>query len=80
MRFTTSFLEESLLLQQRLTYSGSNIEYIGYANPKAREDDTEWLIIKLQYDSSDNLISKTFADRSQAFDKCWSKRTEYSYV
>lgn len=80
MRYGDSFLEESLMLQQRIAYSGSNAEYLGYADPGVGENEAGWLIVKWTYDSSSNGTKKTFADGSKAFDKIWTDRAGYEYA
>jgi YD repeat-containing protein len=79
-RYSKSFLEESLLLKQRIAYSGANAEYMGYADPGASEDDAAWLIVKWTYDSNSYAVAKNFADGSKAFDKVWAERDSYTYA
>ena len=80
MRYYTSMLEESLVLQQRIAYSGANAEYIGYADPGVPDDKPLWLIYKLEYDGSGYVIGKRFASGTNAFDKIWDNRGDYSYA
>ncbi len=80
MNYLPITIEGSIMLQQRIEYSGSNAEYIGYANPGVAETDNEWLIVKLTYDSSNLMTKKVFADGSKAFDKSWQDRAGYSYA
>ncbi len=79
-RFSQSFLEESLMLQQRIAYSGANTEYMGYADPGISENDAGWLIIKWTYNSSGYAETKKFAGGSKAFDKIWTNRAGYDYA
>lgn len=79
MHYTKCFLEESLLLKQRLAYSGSNVLYHGYAQPGTAEDEASWMIVTYIYDSSSNMTESNFADGSIAFDKIWKERASYEY-
>ena len=80
MHYTKAFLnEETVLLKQRVAYSGTNAEYIGYAPPGSAENEAVWIIHKLTYVSS-LMTKKDFADGSKAFDKKWSERTGYTYA
>ena len=71
-------LEATLLFKQKLSYSGSNIEYIGYAAPGASESSQEWVIMKYTY-SGDNMTDKKFAGGNANFDKAWNERANYDY-
>lgn len=73
-------LEETLLLQTRTAYTGTNPQYIGYAQPGISDSENGWLIQKFEYNSSSLLISKKFAGGKPNFDKCWNNRAEYSYA
>ena len=79
--YTNVMLEETLLLTQRISYNANGYEeYIGYARPGAGVGDSQWVIHKLVYDSSDRMIQKLFAGGSKAFDKEWVKRATYEYI
>ena len=80
MKYYESMLEESLLLQQRIAYSGTNAQYIGYADPGVPDDKPLWLIYQLEYDSNSNVVAKRFASGTKAFDKIWDNRGDYSYA
>jgi len=80
MRYYKSMLEETLVLKQRIAYSGTSAQYIGYADPSVKETQALWLIVKLSYDGSGLMIEKDFADGSKAFDKIWTERTGYTYA
>jgi hypothetical protein len=79
MRFSKSFLEESLVLQQRIAYTGANPEYLGYADPGVADNEEGWLIVKWTYDVNTYAETKKFADGSKAFNKAWSERANYDY-
>lgn len=74
-----SNISETLEFQQRMAYSGSNLEYLGYAPPSADEGDEAWIIKKYTYDGSSNVVKVTFADDSKAFDKRWTNYSGYTY-
>ena len=80
MRFSQSFTSDDMLLQTRYAYSGTLVQYIGYAEPQAGESDPLWLIVKFTYDSSNNVTKKTFANASKAFNLIWTERAGYSYA
>ena len=73
-------LEETLILKQRLSYSGTSAEYIGYADPGVEETQALWMIVNLKYDGSGLMVEKNFADGSKAFDKIWTERAGYTYA
>jgi YD repeat-containing protein len=81
MHYTKVVLnEETVMMTQRIAYSGTDAQYIGYAPPGTAEDEAGWIIHKLIYDSNSLMVSKLFAGGSKAFDKVWQDRAEYSYV
>jgi hypothetical protein len=69
-----------LLMAQRVSYSGSNAEYIGYAPPGSAGSDPVWQICKLTYDSSDNFIKRSWAGGTNSQDKVWNNRESYDYL
>ena len=71
---------EETLLQARYAYSGTNVEYIGYAEPGAEETAQEWVIVKYTYNSSSLVTKKTFANGKKNFTLAWSEREGYSYA
>jgi hypothetical protein len=73
------FMGEFDVLQQNVSYSNSNVEYVGYAAPGTDSDKPNWIVIKFFYDSSDNFLKKRFADNVTNFTVRWSKRTTYTY-
>ena len=62
----------------RYAYSGSNIEYIGEAQPGTAAADNRWRIKKLTY-SGDNVVSMHWASGTEDFDKTWDDRATYTY-
>ena len=80
MNFLQFVGEGSIVLKQRIAYSGSNAQYIGYADPGTSENENGWMIVKLTYNSSNLMTDKDFAGGSKAFDKCWAERAGYSYA
>ena len=80
MRFFNNVGFEETLLQARYAYSGSSVEYIGYAEPGAAETDPEWVIIKFTYNSSSLVTKKVLANGKKDFSLAWSDRETYSYA
>jgi hypothetical protein len=74
-----SIFSTDFFLCTRRAYSGSLLEYIGYAKPGTGESEAGWLIQKRTYDGSDNLLTTDFAGNSMAFDKIWDQRKSYNY-
>ena len=67
---------ETGILQQRLAYSGTKIEYIGKALPGVADDATGWQITKLTYDG-DNITAINFASDNSNFDFIWADRADF---
>lgn len=63
---------------QKFEYSGTNVIYIGWADPGALTSSSVWRIQKLTY-SGDNVTDIQFADGSVYFDKVWDSRATYTY-
>jgi hypothetical protein len=78
--YSAAIDQATVLMAQRISYSGDNAEYIGFANAGAKVGDAKWIIQKLSYDSSSKFLSRTFAEGNMVFDKRWTKRTEYTYA
>jgi hypothetical protein len=74
--FHKSKIESDVLM----SYSGTNLEYIGFAAPGSLPGDKVWSIRKLVYDVSDNLLSVRYADGVATFNKEWDERTSYTYI
>jgi hypothetical protein len=63
----------------KLTYSGSNLEYLGKADIGTATTSSGWQIKKFTYDGSNNLTDIQYAEGTDAFDKIWDNRIGYSY-
>ena len=80
MQYFSNIGFEADLLQARYAYTGTSVQYIGYAQPGAQETEREWVIIKYTYNASSLVTKKTFANGSKSFDCAWSDREGYSYA
>lgn len=80
MQYFSNLGFEETLLQARYAYSGTSVQYIGYAQPGAAETEAEWVIVKFTYNASSLVTKKTFANGSKAFNCAWSDREGYSYA
>ena len=69
----------NILMTQRISYDGSNAQYIGFAAAGTKEGQPLWMIQRLTY-SSDLMTRREFAGGNANFDKRWTKRTEYNYA
>lgn len=65
-------------LIQLFAYSGSNVEYIGEANPGTSVASAKWRIKKLVYSGS-NVTQILWASGTDLFDKRWSQKATYTY-
>ena len=63
-----------------LAYSGSNLEYVGWAAPGTGQGDiNSWRIAKLSYSGSD-LTDVQWASGKRDFDFEWDERVNYTYT
>jgi hypothetical protein len=63
----------------RMSYSGSNLEYLGKADIGSASDALVWQIQKFTYDVNNNTTLIAFADGDDAFDNSWDNRATYTY-
>lgn len=61
-----------------LAYTGSDVEYVGAAEPGANKAEARWAIFKLFY-AGVNITEVRWANASRAFDKVWNDRATYTY-
>lgn len=59
--------------------SNDNPIYIGYALPGTAKSEYKWLILKLTYDTNENVIDIEFASGTNLFNNSWDNRTNYTY-
>lgn len=60
--------------------SGTEILYLGEADPSALVTEARWRIKKFTYDSGTNNVSQVdWASGNDNFDKVWNSRTSYVY-
>ncbi len=78
-KYLTRRIDETFLLQERHINDATNVTYIGYADPGVKENESGWLIIKLNYDGNNFMTSKIFADNSTKFNKIWQAYASYDY-
>jgi len=64
-------------LEKRMSYSGDNLEYVGYnREPNAATTDTTWFIIKMTYSGS-NVTRYQLPDNGVEFKYAWDSRATY---
>jgi len=61
-----------------LSYSGSNVEYVGKAEPGSAKSAALWRIQKLVYTGSD-VTDIQYADGNLNYDNVWDDRAGLSY-
>lgn len=61
-----------------LAYSGSNVEFVGIAEPGTTKAQALWAIFKLTYSGS-NVTEVRWANATRKFDKVWDDRATYTY-
>jgi len=66
-----------MFLEKRMSYSGDNIEYVGYnREANATTTDTSWFIIKNTYSGS-NITRYQLPDSGPQFKYAWDSRATY---
>lgn len=66
-------------LSESMTYTSQGlVEYHGKALPGTAKSSAKWQIKKMSY-SGFNVVDVQFAEGSDAFDKVWDSRADYSY-
>ena len=63
----------------KMEYSGTNVVYIGEAQPGTSTSSPNWRIKKLTYDSNNMVTDIKWAGGTNAFDKTWDDRASYTY-
>lgn len=64
-------------LEQRMAYTGDNLEYIGYSRtPNNDPAKANWLIIKFHY-SGDLIVRQQMPDDGPKFAYVWNDRVTY---
>ena len=64
-------------LEKRYAYSGSNVEYVGWAKkPNCPTDQPLWYIIKFTYTGSD-VMRQQLPDEGPLFKYIWDDRATY---
>lgn len=76
-----SFLDEEF----RGAYTGTDLEYKGFARPGADEGSPVWQIAKLAYDGSHNVLSIKWPINSSGvassdYEFVWTDHASYTYV
>lgn len=59
--------------------ANNNVIYIGRAYPGASIDSEVWSIIKMSYDSNNNMTTLRYAGGTDDFKWAWSNRTNLNY-
>lgn len=76
----TRAYSKSIQYKTAYEYDASdNPIYIGTALPGTAKSDSKWLIKKLTYDISDNVIDIEMASGTYLFNNSWDNRTSYEY-
>ena len=60
--------------------ANGNATYVGLSNTFCRDEDALWLIQKMTYDSNDNVLTISYAEGSNEYNKSWSSRANYTYT
>lgn len=63
----------------KVSYAGSNPEYIGYAAPGTATSAAAWQIRKVTYNGSGDITDVQFAAGVNDYTKVWDDRAGYSY-
>ena len=53
--------------------------YVGYAEPGLLTSDASWKIMRCEYDATNCLINRKWADGDTQFDNVWDNRAALSY-
>lgn len=77
-QYLLHMLSESVPYQVKTEQATSTVMYVGYAPEGTLTSEAQWQIARLSEPTSGNL-SKTFANRTSAFDKVWDDRATYTY-
>lgn len=66
-----------MFFEKRLSYSGTDVEYVGYnREPDASTTEETWFIIKNEY-SGGNLTRYRLPDNGPQFKYAWDSRASY---
>ncbi len=66
-----------LFLEKRMSYTGDNLEYVGYSrNPNESIDADTWYIIKMTYTGT-NVTRYQLPDNGPGFRYVWNDRATY---
>lgn len=66
-----------MFLEKRMSYDGSDLEYVGYnREPNAATDDLSWFIIKNTYAAGD-ITRYQLPDDGPQFKYSWDDRATY---
>lgn len=57
---------------------GTNVTYVGTANPGTPLSFPGWTIKYLTYDINNNILTVTYANKGSSFN-IWNNRTSYTY-
>lgn len=80
MAFATKSYDAGSPYQQQFDYSGgTNVIYLGMADPGTSVNAAKWRIQKFAYDVNNNVTSITFASGSDNFDQIWANRASLTY-
>lgn len=64
---------------KKMEYSGTNVIYIGEAQPGSATSSAVWRIKKLTYNAQNMVTDIQWAGGNAKFDKIWNNRASYTY-
>lgn len=75
MSFATKSYDAGSPYMQQMDYSGgTNVIYLGMADPGTATSKNRWRVQKFTYDANNNVTSITFMNGSDNFDQIWDNR------
>jgi len=63
----------------KMEYTGTNVTYVGEAQPGSSTSAAVWRIKKLTYNSNSMVTDIKWAGGTSAFNKVWDSRASYTY-
>lgn len=79
MSFAISSFDYGSPHTQKMEYSGTNVIYIGRADPGTAVTEKRWAIQKFTYDSNNLVTDIQWAGGTKEFKFIWNDRASYTY-
>ena len=80
MAFAVKAFERGSPYMQQMDYvGGTNLVYLGMADPGTSTSAAKWRIQQFTYDANNNVTSITCANGSDNFDQVWANRASLTY-